>query len=86
MVPTKSNAPIIASTEAAGSAARPKSPHSEMKCVWIRPLVLRPQTKKVPNNTQNVRLPETPRSTWSGARNDGRGMAGATTGACGSAP
>ena len=47
MVPMKSNTPIAASTPAAPTGATPKSPHSEIQCVWIRPLVLRPQTKKV---------------------------------------
>src|SRR5476649_2269282 len=66
MVPTRSKAPIIASTEAAGTADKPASPHSEIKWVWIRPLVLKPQMKKVPNMIQNTRLPETLRSTWNG--------------------
>ena len=32
----------------------PKSPQSGTKWVWIRPLVLAPQMKKVKNSTQNV--------------------------------
>jgi hypothetical protein len=34
----------------------PLSPHSEMKCVCTRPLVLRPQMKNVPARTQNARV------------------------------
>ena len=70
MVPTRSKAPIIASTEAAGSGAMPKSPHRAMKWVWIRPLVLSPQIKKVPNSTQNTRFLSAPRSSRSGSRKD----------------
>ncbi|MNN90085.1 hypothetical protein D3C81_2079850 [compost metagenome] len=38
-----------------------------MKCVWIRPLVLRPQIKKVPANTQKVRLRDALRKTRNGS-------------------
>ena len=86
MVPTRSNAPIIASTEAAGTAPRPASPHSEMKWLWIRPLVDRPQMKKLPNSTQNTRSRRTPASTRNGVAADTRARAGACTGAAGSAP
>ena len=67
IVPTKSNTPIIASTDAAGIAANPLSPHREMKCVWISPLVLRPQMKKLPKSSQNVRVRATLASTASGS-------------------
>ena len=53
-MPTKSNAPIIARAEAASTSGMPKSAQSEMKCVWINPLVLSPQIKKVANRIQNV--------------------------------
>src|SRR5471032_2804336 len=86
MVPTRSKAPIIASTEAAGTADKPASPHSEIKWVWIRPLVLKPQMKKVPNMIQNTRLPETLRSTWNGVAKVMCMGAAATMGCVGSAP
>ena len=55
-MPRKSKPPISASTLAAVTAVMPKSWHSGMKCVPIRPLVDRPQTKKVKNSSQNVRV------------------------------
>ena len=39
---------------AAPTGATPKSPHSAIKWVSIRPLVLRPQTKKVANSSQKI--------------------------------
>ena len=51
--------PIIASVSAASTDGMPKSAHSEMKCVWMSPLVLSPQMKKVPASTQNVGLRQT---------------------------
>ena len=68
MVPTKSKAPIIASTDAAGTAPMALSPQSEMKCVCTSPLVLRPQMKKVPARIQKVRLDDASRSTRNGVR------------------
>lgn len=44
---------------AAVTGARPKSPQIEIQWVWIRPLVERPQTKKLPNRIQKTGLPET---------------------------
>ena len=57
-MPTKSNAPIMASTDAACTSAMPKSLHSGMKCVWMSPFVDRPQTMKVANRIQKTREPE----------------------------
>ena len=68
MVPTKSNAPIMARTDAAGTAPIPLSPHSEMKCVCTSPLVLSPQMKKVPPRIQKVLLDEASRSITKGVR------------------
>jgi hypothetical protein len=52
----KSKMPIMASTLAAPTAGRPKSAQSGMKCVWISPLVLAPQMKKLANRIQNTRV------------------------------
>ena len=82
MVPTKSKAPIIASTDAAGTAPMPLSPHSEMKCVCTRPLVLRPQMKKVPARIQKVRLVETSFSTRNGVAKFMAGTAAAGVAGC----
>ncbi|MNS75198.1 hypothetical protein D3C72_1087020 [compost metagenome] len=68
MVPTKSNAPIIASAEAAGTADMPKSAHRAMKWVWIRPLVDSPQIKNVPASSQKVCVRAASRSTTKGPR------------------
>ncbi len=54
---------------AAPTGAMPKSPQSVIQWVWIRPLVLRPQMKKVANRTQKVQLPEASRKAASGERN-----------------
>src|SRR2546427_4763672 len=56
----------MASTDAAGTAPMPLSPHSEMKCVCTRPLVDRPQMKKVPASSQKVRLRAASASTLKG--------------------
>ena len=58
---------MTASVPAAVTAAMPKSPQIEIQCVWMRPFVERPQTKNVPNSTQNTALPETLFSVTSGA-------------------
>ena len=71
-MPKKSKMPIIASIEAAVTDATPKSAQSEMKWVWIRPLVLNPQMKKVPASTQNAPLPETSRKTRNAVAERGR--------------
>ena len=55
-MPTKSKAPIIASTEAASTCGMPKSTQSGMKCVCTSPLVDSPQMKKVANRIQKVGL------------------------------
>ncbi|MCY1330003.1 hypothetical protein D9M69_156240 [compost metagenome] len=78
----KSKAPIIASADAAGTGPMPKSPQSAMKCVWIRPLVLRPQIKKVPARTQKAWVRAASRNTTNGARSvSGAGGADGCTGA-----
>ena len=57
---------MTASMPAAPTGAMPKSPQIEIQCIWIRPLVLKPQTKKVTNRTQNVAVREASRSATSG--------------------
>jgi hypothetical protein len=53
----------------------PKSLHNVIQWVWIRPLVLNPQMKKVPNRTQKVWLPDAARRAWSGERSSVRSPA-----------
>ena len=72
----KSHNPMMASIEAAVTEATPKSAQSEMKWVWTSPLVLSPQTKKVPASTQKVRLPEASLSALSVAPKTGFAGAG----------
>jgi hypothetical protein len=67
---------MTASGKAALTGAMPKSPQMENQCVWIRPLVDKPQTKKVKNRTQKVAVFEASRSAasgeeinWGGVRN-----------------
>ena len=67
-MPTKSHAPIIASTLAAAVAVIPKSWQSGMKWVPTSPLVDSPQTKNVPNNSQNVRVPADSRNVANAVR------------------
>ncbi|SPU68447.1 Uncharacterised protein [Brucella neotomae] len=66
MVPIRSNAPMTARIPAAPTGAMPKSPHSEIQCVWMRPFVEKPQTKKVRNRTQKVGVEDASRSVTSG--------------------
>src|SRR6202158_6129615 len=56
MVPKKSNTPMAASKLAALTCGTPKSRHIGIRCTWIRPLVLAPQMKNVPNRIQNTRV------------------------------
>ena len=46
--------PISASSCAERTAGMPTSWQAAMRCVPMRPLVLAPQTKKVPASTQNA--------------------------------
>ena len=86
-MPTRSNAPIIDSTDAAGTADRPLSLHSEMKCVCTSPLVLSPQTKNVPARIRNVRLCATSNSTVNGrAKSIGAGATPPEPGTTGLSP
>ncbi|MNN88370.1 hypothetical protein D3C81_2060460 [compost metagenome] len=57
-----------------------------MKCVWIKPLVLRPQMKKVPNSIQKVRLEATLRRITNGVANVIFAATGTVRGVAGSAP
>ena len=49
-----------------------------MKCVWINPLVDRPQMKKLPNNNQNAPLVRTSRSALNAVRIGWVDLLGAT--------
>ena len=46
----------MASSPAAFTSGTPKLTQNGIKCGWIRPLVLAPQMKKVPDRTQNTRV------------------------------
>ena len=73
----KSNTPISASVEAAVTAPTSKSEHSAMKCVWIRPLVLRPQMKKVAARIQKAPEPTISPSVRARRRGAARSRGGA---------
>ncbi len=54
---------------AVAAATTPKSPQSEIRCLWISPFALKPQTKSVPNRARKSVLARTCRNTpkdWSG--------------------
>lgn len=64
----------------------PKSAHIGMKWVWTRPLVLAPQTKKVPNRIQNTRVFDASRKAVKAAETIDVAGGAAGTGAVPSSP
>ena len=64
--------PIAASKPAARTSGMPWSPHAGTKCVPIKPFVLAPQMKKLPDSSQKSR--ERAPVTQTGERNGERIM------------
>ncbi len=63
-MPTRSNTPIAASRLAASTSGMPWSMQAGIRWVPISPLVLAPQTKKLPPSSQKSRECRPARRAW----------------------
>jgi len=85
VVPIRSKIPITASRPAARTSGMPWSMHAGTRCVPTSPLVVAPQTKKLPASSQKSGLPALSRSTRS-ALASGCWREGTKAGMSGGAP